>query len=53
MLFRSHKEIDEDFRVVATGGLSRVFADDPNMIDIYDPDLIFKGMRHIYDRNVR
>ena len=48
-----HKEIDEDFRVVATGGLSRVFADDTNMIDIYDPDLIFKGMRHIYDRNVR
>lgn len=31
-----HKEIDEDFRVVATGGLSRVFADDTNMIDIYD-----------------
>ena len=48
-----HKEIDEDFRVVATGGLSRVFADGTNMIDIYDPDLIFKGMRHIYDRNVR
>ena len=48
-----HKEIDEDFRVVATGGLSRVFADDTDMIDIYDPDLIFKGMRHIYDRNVR
>ena len=26
---------------------------DTDMIDIYDPDLIFKGMRHIYDRNVR
>ena len=48
-----HREIDEDFRVVATGGLSRVFADDTDMIDIYDPDLIFKGMLHIYERNVR
>ena len=48
-----HREIDEEFRVVATGGLSRVFADDTDMIDIYDPDLIFKGMLHIYERNVR
>ena len=48
-----HREIDEDFRVVATGGLSRVFADDTDMIDIYDPDLIFKGMLHIYERNIR
>ena len=48
-----HREIDEDFHVVATGGLSRVFADDTDMIDIYDPDLIFKGMLHIYERNVR
>lgn len=48
-----HREIDEEFRVVATGGLSRVFADDTDMIDIYDPDLIFKGMLHIYERNIR
>ena len=47
------RELGEDFRVVATGGLSRVFADGTDMIDIYDPDLIFKGMRHIYNRNMR
>ena len=52
-IMQFHREIDEDFRVVATGGLSRVFADDTDMIDIYDPELIFKGMLHIYERNVR
>ena len=48
-----HDEIDEDFKVVATGGLGRVFKDDTTLIDIYDPDLIFKGMAAIYDRNTR
>lgn len=48
-----HTEIDEDFRVVATGGLGRVFKDDIPQIDVYDPDLIFKGMALIYERNTR
>lgn len=47
------REIDEDFRVVATGGLGRVFINDTDLIDVYDPDLIFKGMLHIYNRNSR
>ena len=38
--------------MVATGGLSRIFKDDTDMIDVYDPDLIFKGMAYIYSRNV-
>ena len=38
---------------MATGGLGRVFKDDTTLIDIYDPDLIFKGMAAIYDRNTR
>lgn len=46
-----HHEIDEDFQVIATGGLSAMFKDETNMIDIVDPDLIFKGMSIIYDRN--
>ena len=46
------KEIDEPFRVVATGGLSRIFKNDTDLIDIYDPDLIFKGMAYIHSRNV-
>lgn len=47
-----HREINEDFRVVATGGLGRVFKDDTDMIDVYDPDLIFKGMAEIHRRNI-
>lgn len=47
------EEIDEPFQVVATGGLGRIFADDTDDIDIYDPDLIFKGMAAIYARNTR
>ena len=47
------EEIDEPFQVIATGGLGRIFADDTDEIDIYDPDLIFKGMAAIYARNTR
>ncbi|KAB5605640.1 type III pantothenate kinase [Bifidobacterium jacchi] len=45
-------EIGEPFKVIATGGLGRVFKDGTDMIDVYDPDLIFKGMAAIYRRNV-
>lgn len=44
------REIDEEFQVVATGGLARII--DTPMIDVVDPDLIFKGMLSIYRRNV-
>lgn len=44
-------ELDEPFTVVATGGLGRVFKDDTELIDVYDPDLIFKGMALIHSRN--
>lgn len=43
--------IDGDFTVIATGGLGRVFHSDTSLIDIYDPDLMFKGMAHLYRRN--
>lgn len=46
-----HEEIHEEFTVIATGGLGRVFMDDTDLIDIYDPDLIFKGMAEIRARN--
>ena len=45
-------EISEDFQVIATGGLGRVFADDTDLIDVYDPDLIFKGMAIIHQRTL-
>ncbi len=48
-----HEEIDEDFHVIATGGLGRIFADDTDLIDVYDPELILKGMAVIHARNRR
>jgi type III pantothenate kinase len=39
--------------VITTGGLGSIFADDTDLIDVYDPELMFKGMAAIYERNVR
>lgn len=38
-------------KVVATGGLARILADETDVIDIYDRELTFKGLKFIYDRN--
>lgn len=43
-------ELQTPFKVVATGGLGRVICDHTSMIDIYDPHLIFKGLKMIYER---
>lgn len=40
-----------DIKVYATGGLGRVIYNETDMIDLYDPDLAFKGMKIIYDKN--
>lgn len=45
-----HREIPEDFQVVATGGLARIL--ETPLIDVVDPDLIFKGMLSIYRKNI-
>ncbi len=37
--------------VVATGGLGRMIFDETNMIDVYDPQLLFKGLKIIHDKN--
>ena len=44
------EELDTDFKVVATGGMSRIF--DCPLIDIVDPTLIFTGRASIYAKNV-
>ncbi|MFD0705404.1 type III pantothenate kinase [Alloscardovia venturai] len=44
-------EFDEDFTVVATGGFGQVIHSDSELIDVYDPDLIFKGLHIIYEKN--
>ena len=40
-----------DMKVVATGGLGRMIADELTEIDIYDPTLTLKGLQIIYERN--
>lgn len=40
-----------DMKVVATGGLGRMIADELPEIDIYDPTLTLKGLQIIYERN--
>ena len=45
------KELGCGCKVVATGGLGRIIASETKMIDEYDPDLTFKGMKIIYEKN--
>ncbi len=40
-----------DVYIIATGGLGRIIANQIKLIDDYDPDLAFKGMKIIYDKN--
>lgn len=37
--------------VVATGGLGRIIANNTDVIDIYDPNLLLKGLKLIADKN--
>lgn len=40
-----------NLKVVATGGLGRMVSNYTKMIDVYDPNLIFKGLNIIYKKN--
>lgn len=42
-----------DLKVVATGGLGRIIADNTDTIDVYDPLLTLEGLRLIYEKNIR
>lgn len=42
-----------ELKVVATGGLGRIIADETDSIDIYDPFLTLEGLRLIYERNTK
>lgn len=42
-----------NLKVVATGGLGRIIADETDSIDIYDPFLTLEGLRLIYERNTK
>lgn len=44
------EETGKDLKVIATGGLGRIIFNETDMIDVYDPDLAFKGMKVIYNK---
>ena len=46
-----HDAVGEEFTVVTTGGLGRLFANETSLIDVYNPDLIFVGLAAIYELN--
>lgn len=41
----------KDAKVVATGGLGTIIADETDSIDFYDPNLTLKGLQLIYEKN--
>lgn len=43
----------EKMKVVATGGLGRIIYDETSMIDVYDSQLLFKGLKIIHDKNYK
>lgn len=43
----------DNMKVVATGGLGRIIYDETDMIDVYDPQLLFKGLKIIHDKNYK
>lgn len=47
------EELKHDFTVIATGGLGRIIAANTDLIDIFDAELTFKGLRSIYLRNTK
>ena len=40
-----------DAKVIATGGLGKIIANETDMIDVYDSQLTLKGLRFIYEKN--
>lgn len=42
-----------DMKVVATGGLGRIIADETEQIDVYDSSLTLDGLRILYGKNRR
>ncbi|MBC7960729.1 MAG: type III pantothenate kinase [Vallitaleaceae bacterium] len=45
------EEMKMDMKVIATGGLARIIVGETDCIDIHDPDLTFKGLKIIYEKN--
>ncbi len=41
----------DEMKVIATGGLGKIIADETDMIQVYDNRLTLKGLRLIYEKN--
>jgi len=51
-LIEEYKNIlGDDTKVIATGGLSRFFKDHIKDIDLFEPDLLFYGLKKIFENN--
>ena len=44
------EEYGQDMKVITTGGLGRIIANETDKIDVYDSDLTFKGLKIIYEK---
>ncbi|MHB1293475.1 MAG: type III pantothenate kinase [Anaerolineae bacterium] len=51
LVARFRKELGENMRVIATGGLAGVIARETPVIEVVDPWLTLKGLRIIWDMN--
>jgi len=51
MVARFKSELGQKTRVIATGGLARIIANETNVIDVVDPWLTLHGLRIIYELN--
>jgi type III pantothenate kinase len=51
MVKRFRKELGEDMKVIATGGLASVIAQETDVIEIVDLWLTLKGLRLIWEMN--
>lgn len=48
---RIKQELGGEAKVIATGGLALILADEVEVINFHDPDLVLQGLRIIYERN--
>ena len=51
MVARFRKELGDDMRVIGTGGLSGLIAEETDVFDVVDPWLTLKGLKIIWDLN--
>ena len=51
MVARFKKELGENAKVVGTGGLAAIIAQEADVFDAINPDLTLIGLRLIYGKN--